>query len=66
VFHIDLYRIAGPADLTALAWDEIMSAQALVLVEWPERAGKYLPPEHVPIELEYIPGDATRRLLLAG
>jgi tRNA threonylcarbamoyladenosine biosynthesis protein TsaE len=66
VFHVDLYRIAGPADLTNLAWDEIMSARALVLIEWPERAGRHLAPEHVPIELEYVPGDETRRLLLAG
>jgi tRNA threonylcarbamoyl adenosine modification protein YjeE len=66
VFHIDLYRIAGPADLTVLAWDEMMSAQALVVIEWPERAGKHLPPAHVPIDLEYVPGDPSRRLLLAG
>jgi tRNA threonylcarbamoyladenosine biosynthesis protein TsaE len=66
VFHLDLFRLAGPADLTAIGWDEIMSAHALVLVEWPERAGDRLPPGHVPIDLEYAAGNDTRRTLLAG
>ena len=66
VYHIDLYRLAGPDDLTNLGWDDILAAHALVLVEWPERAGSRMPEDAVPIELEHIPGDPTRRLLLAG
>src|SRR5687768_1363109 len=65
VFHIDLYRLESEAQLTNIGWDEIVNGDALVLVEWPERAGKRLPP-HVPIALEYEPGDASRRILLAG
>ena len=66
VFHVDLYRIAGVNDLTVLAWDEMMSARALVIIEWPDRAGAQLPAGHVPIDLAYAPDDASRRLLLAG
>jgi tRNA threonylcarbamoyladenosine biosynthesis protein TsaE len=66
VFHLDLYRLAGPADLTEIGWDEIVAAHALILVEWPERAGDRLPSGHVPIDLEYVDGDDTRRMLLAG
>lgn len=66
IYHIDLYRLNGPEELTALAWDEIVSAQALVLVEWPERAGSRMPAGHLPIDLEYVPGNANRRYLLAG
>ncbi len=66
VFHLDLFRLTGPADLTAIGWDEIVAAHALILVEWPERAGDRLPPGHVPIDLEYVAGDDTRRMLLAG
>ena len=65
VYHIDLYRLDGPADLTALAWDDIMADRALVLVEWPERAGDRLP-EHVPIALEHDPANPDHRILLAG
>ena len=66
VFHLDLYRLAGPADLANLGWDEIMTAEALVLIEWPERAGEELPADHVPISLQYLPGQPDRRLLYAG
>jgi len=66
VFHIDLYRVESPDQLTNLGWDDIISARALILVEWPERAGARLPEDHLPIDIDYIVGDATRRILLAG
>jgi tRNA threonylcarbamoyl adenosine modification protein YjeE len=66
VFHLDLYRLTRPSELQNIGWDEIVTSHALVLVEWPERAGEHLPPDHVPIALEHIPGDDSRRLLLAG
>ena len=66
VFHIDLYRIESPEQLTNIGWDEIVAARALVLVEWPERAGTRLPENHLPIELDYLPNDPSRRILLAG
>jgi tRNA threonylcarbamoyladenosine biosynthesis protein TsaE len=66
VYHLDLYRLERPDELTLIGWDEIVSANALVLVEWPEHAGDRLPPANVPIALTHIPGVADRRLLLAG
>ena len=66
VYHLDLYRLRGPDELTNLGWDDILRDAALVLIEWPERAGSRLPPGHVPIRLEHVPGDDGRRLLLAG
>jgi len=66
VYHIDLYRLDGPEQLTNLGWDEIISSRSLVLVEWPERAGSRLPEDHVPIDLDYLADDSTRRILLAG
>jgi tRNA threonylcarbamoyladenosine biosynthesis protein TsaE len=66
VFHLDLYRLAGPADLAHIGWHEIVGAAALVLVEWPERAGDLLPSGHVPLALDHVPGDDGRRILLAG
>jgi len=66
VYHLDLYRIEHERELTNVAWDEIVGDHALVLVEWAERAGSRLPNAHVPIDLEHLPGDESRRLLLAG
>ncbi len=66
VFHIDLYRVESPEQLTNLGWDDILDSRALILVEWPERAGGRLPEDHLPIDIDYIDGDPTRRILLAG
>ncbi len=66
VYHLDLYRLQSPAELTNVGWDELVEAQALVLVEWPERAGDRIPRLHVPISLQHLPHDPSRRLLYAG
>ena len=65
VYHLDLYRLRNADELTNIGWDEIVTAHALVLVEWPERAAGRMP-AHVPIDLEHLPGDESHRALLAG
>jgi len=66
VFHIDLYRLDSPDQLTNIGWDEIVLSRSLIIVEWPERAGGRLPDDHLPIDLDYVPDDPIRRILLAG
>lgn len=39
VLHVDLYRIDDPAELDELGLDEAR-AESLLVVEWPERAGR--------------------------
>jgi len=66
VYHLDLYRLRSPAELTNIGWDEIVSAEALILIEWPDRAGDQVPRLHVPISLQHLPDDPSHRLLYAG
>ena len=66
VCHIDLYRLDKPSDLTNIGWDEVIAESALVIVEWPERAGDRMPEGHLHIDLQYAAGDPSRRVLLAG
>ena len=66
VYHLDLYRLESPREIENLGWDDVMRDEALVLVEWPERANGLIPDDALHIELEHHPTDATRRLLLAG
>jgi tRNA threonylcarbamoyladenosine biosynthesis protein TsaE len=66
VHHADLYRLEGPRDLQNLGWDDLVQADALMLIEWPDRAGALLPPNHLPIELSHVEGDPSRRVLYAG
>jgi tRNA threonylcarbamoyladenosine biosynthesis protein TsaE len=65
VHHIDLYRLSQMKDLQNIGWDDLVQSDALLLIEWPDRAGQLLPP-HIPIQLRHIADDATRRVLYAG
>jgi tRNA threonylcarbamoyladenosine biosynthesis protein TsaE len=61
LYHADLYRLDDPAEVLELALDEI-SADGVLVVEWPGRAGEgVLPAEHVWIEFE-VKGEIERKL----
>jgi tRNA threonylcarbamoyladenosine biosynthesis protein TsaE len=56
VVHLDLYRIESPDELHELGWTQLGEPDEIVLVEWPERAGDLLPPDHWLIEIEVPDG----------
>lgn len=66
VYHLDLYRLHDPGDLTNLGWDDIVNSGDIVLIEWPERAGNRLPEDAVRLRLDYVPDDDDRRQLTVG
>lgn len=64
VWHFDLYRLENPDGVFELGWDETQAGVALI--EWPERAGQYLPAGRLDVFLE-ISGEGRRaRLEPAG
>lgn len=67
VVHADLYRVRSPDELAELGWDEA-AEDALVLVEWPDRAGAALPVDRldVTLELDTERGPSARRALVTG
>jgi tRNA threonylcarbamoyl adenosine modification protein YjeE len=67
IVHADLYRIAHPDELAELGWDEAADG-ALVLVEWPDRAGHGLAADRLDVALHIDPvADGTaRRALITG
>ena len=66
VYHVDLYRLRGPFELTNIGWDDMLAEDAVTLIEWPERAGERMPASHVSIRLQHLPDDPSKRLLYAG
>jgi tRNA threonylcarbamoyl adenosine modification protein YjeE len=66
VYHLDLYRLASARELVNLGWDDVLRDNALVLIEWPERAEGHVPAHALHIEIEHHPTEAAKRLLLAG
>jgi tRNA threonylcarbamoyladenosine biosynthesis protein TsaE len=55
VVHIDLYRLEDPEEVWELGWRELGEPGEIVLVEWPERAERLLPPDRWDIHLEEPP-----------
>ncbi len=51
VFHMDLYRLAGEDDVEASGLLEYFEAGGIVVVEWPERLGAFIPQEYLAITL---------------
>jgi tRNA threonylcarbamoyladenosine biosynthesis protein TsaE len=53
VAHLDLYRLADPAELDYLGLPDMLRPGVLVLVEWAEKGGGRLPGADIRIGLEY-------------
>jgi len=52
--HADFYRVTGTAELGELGFDDLPE-NAVVVVEWPDRAGSFLPPDRIDVALTLAP-----------
>ena len=62
VYHVDCYRLKSPDEARDLAFDDMMRDGAILLIEWPERAGPWAPPLHRHYCLSYGADADTREL----
>src|SRR5712664_2338439 len=53
VYHVDCYRLRSPAEAQDLGFEDMVRDRAIVLIEWPERAGPWLPPLQRHFKLAY-------------
>ena len=61
VWHVDLYRVERESEIEELGLDS--AADAVLLIEWPERASADLWPQALALSLEFGGGD--ERILTA-
>lgn len=62
VAHVDLYRIDTPRQLEDLGLDDVFSGRKVVIIEWAEKSGDWLPPEHLWIALRFGDGENAREI----
>jgi tRNA threonylcarbamoyladenosine biosynthesis protein TsaE len=61
VVHVDLYRLESPEAIEGLGWDELRPADAILIVEWGERARPLVGEDRFEAELSCL--DQDRRLI---
>ncbi len=66
VYHVDGYRLRGPADAADLGLDDMLAERdSVVLIEWPERLGGAMPAATHRIALGYTDDPLLRTLEVA-
>src|SRR5262245_13005014 len=65
--HADLYRLEGPGELAELGFDDLPK-EAVVLLEWPDRAAGFLPPDRLDVAFTLSPlaGPEHRTVRVTG
>ena len=52
IYHFDLYRMEDPEELEFIGLWDYLTQEALIIIEWPEKAFGVLPPADLAIQLE--------------
>jgi tRNA threonylcarbamoyladenosine biosynthesis protein TsaE len=53
VLHLDLYRIGDPDELEFLGISDLLDERTVLLVEWPDKGGHWLPEPDFLFKFEY-------------
>lgn len=75
LYHVDCYRLTTAADIITSGLEDVLDAPGVLMIEWPERLGAFLPPDHLWLTLRHVSetrrglrliahGDRARQLLL--
>ena len=64
VVHMDLYRLHGEEDVLQVGWEDYLSRGAVLVVEWPDRAGSLIPGNARHVRFEYGDDETTRIIMV--
>jgi tRNA threonylcarbamoyladenosine biosynthesis protein TsaE len=65
LFHVDLYRLQGAADLADTGYEEYLSGGGVMVIEWADKIRETVPDEAVCVALTYMEED-VRKMELSG
>ena len=61
IFHVDLYRIEDPEDLTTIGLEDVLDGSALTIVEWGDKLPPYFRRECTIVRF-YDRGEGSRQI----
>jgi tRNA threonylcarbamoyladenosine biosynthesis protein TsaE len=65
IWHFDFYRFNDPREWEEAGFRDIFASPGLKLVEWPDKAGEYLPQADLVLAIEVVEND-TRQVTLTA
>ncbi len=61
LYHLDLYRLDDESELEGMGYPQYLAPDdGITVVEWPERAGSWLPARFWLLEIQYASGGGRR------
>jgi tRNA threonylcarbamoyladenosine biosynthesis protein TsaE len=63
LYHLDAYRLDGPADLFAIGVDEYLEGDGVLLVEWGDRVRDFFRMEYLEVGFFFGTHDDERRVV---
>lgn len=66
VAHFDLYRILDSESLFEIGFEEYLDGRRIVLIEWSENAGSYLPDSCKTVHISYGADNNERIVTIGG
>jgi tRNA threonylcarbamoyl adenosine modification protein YjeE len=63
VYHLDCYRLRHPDEAADLGWETLLNEGDAILIEWPEKAGSYLPAATLRLKLSHVAANPDLRRL---
>ena len=64
--HMDLYRLHDADDVLTIGWEDYLARGAVLLVEWPDRAGDLIPPTARHVKFTLGDTEDARTICFAG
>ena len=60
LYHIDLYRLGSEDELLTLGYEDFIESDGVCVIEWADRAPRFLPERRLDIFLEHAGGDSRK------
>jgi tRNA threonylcarbamoyladenosine biosynthesis protein TsaE len=66
IFHFDFYRLKYAEELPEIGFEEYLSYGGLVIIEWPDLARSFLPPDTIQIHIGLNGSNIHERIIVTN